>query len=156
MKSYFDSETQFMSVAKIELYPDEYQYQSISTFITANNIMYNEIIDLEENIYVEYQKGNVPDGFLGKYKIEPYISERKRIDPFLNKIPLHILRGGGFRAVEAYSNFFKHLTGKPARKEINKYSLDGSYSVRADRLHFIDDRHIKTEGIATYIKTAIF
>lgn len=156
MKSYFDKETQYMSIFKLELYPDEYQYQLISSFIYANNIMYNEIIDLEKSTYEEYLKGNVTDGFLGRFKIGPYISERKRNDPFLNKIPLHILRGGGFRAVDAYSYFFRHINNKPTYKILNKYSLDGSYSVRADRLHFINDHYIKTEGIATYIKTAPF
>ena len=51
MKSYFDKETQYMSIFKLELYPDEYQYQLISSFIYANNIMYNEIIDLEKSTY---------------------------------------------------------------------------------------------------------
>lgn len=150
MNEYYDKNTQVMSVIKIELYPTIEQFNLINLYIQANDFIYNKIIDLEELVYKEYLQGLREDGFLGRFKIQPYISELKRNIDWLNNIPLHICRGGGFRAVNAYCKFFKGCANKPVYK--TNYNKSRSYSVRADRLHFINCNYIKTEGIKEPIK----
>lgn len=146
--SLFDEETMYMKGVRLELYPNIYQFELIRKFIEANDYFYNAIIYLEEDIYNKHIIDQTLPSFIGKFDVEKHVSFLRNEINMYSDVPLHICRGGAFRAIDAYRKYFRKITNKPRLK--SAYNRSNSYSVRSDRFHFLGNC-IKTEGISDII-----
>lgn len=131
---------------KIKIYPTEEQAKLIVDFCNAARFTYNWTIAIEEE---NYKKGNK---FIYGFDLSKEIVKLRKENKeyyWLKNIPLRVVRGGIFEAVESYKSFFKKLSQHPRFKKKNKSRM--SYCVREDRC-ILEPNKIRCEKIG-WVKT---
>lgn len=130
---------------KIKIYPTEEQAKLIIKFCNASRFAYNWTIAAEEENYKNGGK------FITGFKLGTKLTALKKEEGYqwLSEIPLRVVRGGMFEAVESYKSFFNGIKGYPNFKKKGKSKM--SYCVREDRFTLLPQK-IRCEKIG-WIKT---
>lgn len=131
---------------KIRLYPSKEQSILINKGIGCNRLMYNLMLSERKQVWEE-NKENKKVVYNWKYRT---IKEIKSEYEFMNEVDSQLFNWTNINLKNAYSNFFKSLSGKrqgglvgfPEFKKKKEY---GSYTTSNvnNTIRYIDDTHIK-------------
>lgn len=130
----------------LELYPTDEQKQKIHDYIIATNFVYDYIIKLMDDKYIDYINDESHSKFLSRFDCNKAVVELQKDSKELQNIPQHILTQVFVRAITGYKMYLENLANHPIQHFPN--NITNSFSIDLGNSFYIKDNYITLPGFA--------
>lgn len=125
---------------KYRLYPNKKQQEILNNYLGASRFVWNHFLDYEKLLYEETKKFD-----FSRSSLQKLLTELKRTKGYewLNEIPTHALQNPIYNLLDAFSRFFKEISGFPRFKSRRKHYDSFTLPTDADFKIFYEEDKIQ-------------